>query len=41
MEEKEFYRQQIIDNLNKIDEIDILQYIFIIVDDIIMEKENN
>ena len=39
MEEKEYYKQKIIENINKIEESEILQYIYIIIKDIIIEKE--
>lgn len=37
MKEKEYYREQIVERIRKIEDTDVLNYIYIIVDDI--EKE--
>lgn len=37
MKEKEYYREQIVEMIHKIEDADVLNYIYIIVDDI--EKE--
>lgn len=37
MKEKEYYREQIVEMIQKIEDADVLNYIYIIVDDI--EKE--
>lgn len=37
---KEFYRERIIEMVKKIDRTDILNYIYIVVSDIIKERRN-